>query len=397
MARGRRTSLMGALAGVVIAAAGHGRRMHSDIPKQFLELRGKPMLIHCVSTFRKCESISRVVVVVNADRVESTRQMLLSYGLLDDGVRVVAGGTRRQDSVRNGLAEFGDDVDVVLVHDGARPLVSASLIDRCCEAVHAHGAAITAIPVKDTLKLQDDHQCIAKTIDRGGLWQAQTPQGARRELFVRAYETSGDGDVTDESSLFEKAGISVAIVAGDETNIKVTRPEDLVLAESMMGEKAGGFRIGHGFDAHRFAEGCTLVLGGVPVPHDLGLDGHSDADVVCHALCDAILGALGEGDLVRHFPDSNGAYKDISSLLLLDRVVDLASGKKFITANADLTIVCQAPKLSPYMEAMRKTLAVHCRVVPERINVKATTTEKMGYTGREEGIACHAVVLLCNR
>jgi 2-C-methyl-D-erythritol 4-phosphate cytidylyltransferase/2-C-methyl-D-erythritol 2,4-cyclodiphosphate synthase len=371
--------------------------MRSETPKQFLELSGKPMLTHSVSTFRDCALIAQIIVVVNADCVEATRQMLQRFHLLDDEVRVVAGGRRRQDSVRNGLNEIDDNIAIALVHDGARPLVSESLIKRCYDGIDRHGAAIAAIPVKDTLKRQDVAPFVSQTLDRSRLWQAQTPQGARRELFDKAFEINGDDEVTDESSLFENAGISVALVAGEETNFKVTRPEDLFLAELIMDGRSSAFRIGHGFDAHRFAADRTLVLGGVKIPHDYGLLGHSDADVLCHALCDAILGALGEGDIGRHFPDSDGAYKDISSLLLLEKVVEWAAEKGFVTGNADMTLVCQAPKLSPFMEAMRETIAVHCRVSPGQINIKATTTEKMGYTGRAEGISCHAVVLLQKR
>lgn len=384
-------------AAAIIAAAGSGSRMQSDIPKQFLELSGKPLLTHSVSTFRNCELIAQIIVVVSADRVESTRHMLQTFDLLGSNVRVVAGGRRRQDSVRNGLDELDEDITIALVHDGARPLVSESLINSCYDGIDRYGAAIVAVPVKDTLKRQGDAPFVSETVDRSKLWQAQTPQGARRDLFDKAYEINGDDDVTDESSLFEKAGINVAIVPGEETNLKVTRPEDLSLAESIMTENSSGFRIGHGFDAHRFASDRTLVLGGVVVPHDHGLAGHSDADVVCHALCDAILGAVGAGDIGRHFPDSDAAYKDISSLLLLDMVVKLALAKGFTPGNADITIVCQAPKLASFMDTMRDTIAEHCQVSPYRINIKATTTEKMGYTGRVEGISCHAVVLLQKR
>lgn len=385
---------MNTRAAVIIAAAGSGSRMQADVPKQFLELSGRPLLMHSVSTFRNSPLITRIIVAVSADRVDSTRQLLQRFDLHDEDVRVVAGGIRRQDSVQNGLRELDDDIDIVLVHDGARPLVSDSLIRDCCEGINRDGAAIVAVPVKDTIKKQDDAQFVLETVDRSGLWQAQTPQGARRELFEKAYKVNGDRDVTDESSLFEKAGIPVTIVPGEETNLKITRPEDLLVAESIMADTSSGFRIGHGFDAHRFAAGRRLILGGVDVPHEYGLAGHSDADALCHALCDAILGALGEGDIGAHFPDSDAAYKDISSLVLLDSVVELAASQGLVLVNADMTIVCQAPKLASFIEAMKNTLAHHCRVISKQINIKATTTEHMGYTGRSEGISCHAVVLL---
>jgi len=383
-------------AAVIIAAAGSGSRMRSEVPKQFLELGGKPLLIHCVETFAGCAAIAQIIIAVAGNRVESTRSLLLASGISSADFTVVAGGRRRQDSVRNGLDVLADDIDIALVHDGARPLVSESLILSCCDAIKKHGAAVAAVPVNDTLKRQQDDRFVAETVDRAGLWQAQTPQGARRDLFAKAWEINGDEDVTDESSLFEKAGIPVAIIAGESANLKITRPEDLLLAESLMITNAPIFRIGHGFDAHRFAEDRSLVLGGVTIPHDHGLAGHSDADVVCHALCDAILGAVGEGDIGRHFPDNDAAYEGISSLLLLDRTVELASQKGFVAGNADITIVCQAPRLAPHMAAMKEALSAHCRMPADDLNIKATTMEKMGYTGRAEGISCHAVVLLQN-
>jgi 2-C-methyl-D-erythritol 2,4-cyclodiphosphate synthase len=229
------------------------------------------------------------------------------------------------------------------------------------------------------------------------LWQAQTPQGARRELLASAYEQNGDAEVTDESMLLEKAGISVYLAAGEESNLKITRNEDLILAESVMTRRTSTMRIGHGFDAHRFSDDRALILAGVEIAHDRGLAGHSDADVVCHALCDAILGAIGSGDIGRHFPDSDPAYEGISSLVLLDRVMERCDSQGMRLVNADITVVCQAPKLAPYLATMQSHLARHCLVEPEHMNIKATTTEKMGYVGREEGISCHAVVLIEHR
>ena len=223
---------------------------------------------------------------------------------------------------------------------------------------------------------------------------AQTPQGARIELLESAYRSSAGDDVTDESSLLERAGIPVHLVMGEEANLKITREEDLLLAESIMARSSNSVRVGHGFDAHRFSDNRALILGGVKIAHNCGLAGHSDADVVCHALCDAILGAIGCGDIGSHFPDNDPAYEGISSLVLLDRVIELCSSRGMALANADITIVCQAPRLSPYMEAMKSELSRHCRVEIKDINIKATTTEKMGYVGREEGISCHAVVLV---
>jgi 2-C-methyl-D-erythritol 4-phosphate cytidylyltransferase/2-C-methyl-D-erythritol 2,4-cyclodiphosphate synthase len=384
-------------AAAIIAAAGSGTRMQSSVPKQFLPLAGVPMLVHPVRTFARCACIGQVVVVVADERVGSTKQMLSEQSIGGAPITVVSGGRRRQDSVKNGLAALNDEIEIVLVHDGARPLVSKDLIERCYAEIRSSGAALAAIEVKDTLKQQGDEYRVQATLDRQGVWQAQTPQGARRELLEQAYLAANDNEVTDEATLLENVAIKVRLVPGEEQNFKITRQEDLLLAQAIMNQQAPSMRIGHGFDAHRYAENRKLVLGGVEIPYRCGLAGHSDADVVCHALCDAILGAAGSGDIGRHFPDSDEQFKDISSLLLLERVVMLAAGQGLALANADITIVCQAPKLAPYMQQMLTRLARHCQVEAERLNIKATTTEKMGYTGREEGISCHAVVLMENK
>ncbi len=383
-------------AAVIIAAAGSGSRMQADVPKQFLELAGKPLLIHTVDAFYRSEVIGRIVVAVSPEHLELTREMLDHHFADSAAITVVAGGSRRQDSVKRGLDSIGDDCRVILVHDGARPLVSGDLIRRCHQEILAHGAAIAAVPVKDTLKREGDRGIIDATVDRTGLWQAQTPQGAAKNLLERAYRLNGEQTVTDEASLFENCSIAVRIVAGEEANIKITRPEDLILAASILSgrKRSTPVRIGHGFDAHRYAAGRKLVLGGVEIDYHQGLAGHSDADVVCHALCDALLGAAGDGDIGRHFPDTDEKYRNISSLILLDAVVQRCFERQMKLANADITIVCQAPKLASFIEEMESNLARCCRVDPAQINIKATTTEKMGYVGRQEGIGCHAVILL---
>ncbi len=384
-------------AAAIIPAAGSGTRMNSPIPKQFMVLAGKPLLVHSVATFAGCSDIAQIIVVV-PQGAETETDMLLDH-CRESGkkITVVAGGLRRQDSVLAGLKMVDDDIDIVLVHDGARPFVSAELISRCYHEAVRSGAAIAAIPVKDTLKQGSADLAVVDTVDRSSLWQAQTPQGARKELLLSACESLRGADVTDESSLLEQAGISVRLVPGSESNIKITTPEDLELAEKLMHQPQTTIRIGHGFDAHRFETGRSLVLGGIEIDHPRGLAGHSDADVVTHALCDAVLGALGEGDIGTHFPDNNSTFKNILSLLLLEQVIAKAQQNDRFLVNADLTVICQAPKLAPYIERMKKKLAACCNTGPEAINIKATTTEKMGYTGREEGISCHAVVLLDTR
>ncbi len=370
-------------------------------PKQFHHLAGVPILIHTIRAFIAVPAIDPIVIVVPPLWIADTRQLLAEYALGNKTILVVGGGARRQDSVRAGLACLTDTTEIVLVHDGARPFVRPELIQCCLEAAWQHGAAIAAVPVKDTLKKAHPDHTIALTVDRQDLWQAQTPQAARLSLLQAAYganDLAGDLDVTDEAALLENSGISVSLVEGAETNIKITRPDDLILAEKIMHPSSPPrLRIGHGYDAHRLVPDRKLVLAGVTVPHHLGLAGHSDADVVTHALCDAILGALGAGDIGRHFPDSDQRFKDIYSITLLQQVVEQADRQGFVVNNGDITIICQAPKLAPFMDAMRATLAHTCQITTAQINLKATTTEQMGFTGRGEGISCHAVVLLTEK
>ena len=369
--------------------------MGLPLPKQYLTIGDAPILIHTVRAFCACDCIHAIIITVPQHRIDETEQLLQSFGLTSAPIKVAAGGRRRQDSVRAGLELLDDSTDIVLVHDGARPLITPALITTCYNETLIHGAVIAAVPVKDTLKKGSADQMIAATVDRSHLWSAQTPQAARLDLLNQAYRDFGDNDVTDEASLLEMAGIPVKIVEGSETNIKVTRPEDLQIAETIMNRQTPPqMRIGHGFDAHRFAPDRPLVLGGIEIPYALGLAGHSDADVLTHALCDALLGALGAGDIGSHFPDSDNTFKNIYSISLLTQVITLMATEGFVLTNGDITLVCQAPKIAPHIEAMRTTIAEACGVETSRINIKATTTEKMGYTGRQEGISCHAVVLL---
>lgn len=381
-------------AAAIIPAAGLGTRMRSGEPKQYLHLCGEPILIHTTRAFLQNPHITHVIVVVPGDRITLTRKLFDEYRLNCPELSVIAGGRRRQDSVQCGLSTVPDGCDIVLVHDGARPLITQEVIGRCYEGAVATGAVIAAIPVKDTLKKASEDSRVKATVDRSQLYRAQTPQAARTDLLKKAYTINKDKDVTDEASLLESAGIPVKIVEGSETNIKVTLPEDLLLAETIINQKRAAMRIGHGFDAHRFTEHRDLVLGGITIPYSHGLAGHSDADVLTHALCDAILGAAGEGDLGKHFPDCDNKFKNIYSIKLLEEVIELVHGKGFMLGNADITLVCQEPKLAPHIDDIAHLLAKTCRVEPATINVKATTTEKMGFTGRKEGISCHAVVLL---
>lgn len=381
-------------AAVIIPAAGSGSRMKSKVPKQYMLLRQKPLLVHTVLPFTRCSIISQIIVVVPRTHIDETKTLFRNHHIAQDAITVIAGGRRRQDSVRVGLDAVDPAIDIVLVHDGARPFVSTELIERCYHETVTSGAAIAAIQSRDTLKKEASDQFVGSTFDREGIWHAQTPQAAQKKLLIKAFKENHDKDVTDESTLLEQANIPVRLVAGEQTNIKITTPEDLNLANAIMNNSSPVFRIGHGFDAHRFEKGRELVLGGVKIDFSLGLAGHSDADVLSHALCDAILGACGLGDLGRHFPDNDSTYKDISSLILLEKVVSMTTAEKFKLANADMTIVCQVPRIAPYIKEMRENIARCCCTDITRISIKATTTEQMGFTGRKEGMSCHAVVLL---
>ncbi len=381
----------------IVAAGGSGRRMGSPRPKQFLPLAGRPVLRHTLE--RLCapaEIGSLVLVVPPADLATGER---LAAGL-PVPCTVVAGGASRQESVRRGCeAVPAREADILLVHDGARPLVSAELVARVARAAAAHGAAIAALPARDTLKEVDAAGRILRTVDRSAVWQAQTPQAARRELLDRAFavaEAAGFAG-TDEASILEHAGIPVTVVQGDPSNLKITEPADLLAAERLLAPagRAGGLRVGHGYDVHRLVAGRPLVLGGVSIPHERGLLGHSDADVLVHALMDALLGAAGLGDIGRVFPDTDPRYRGISSLVLLERVVGMLAEAGWRPANVDLTIVAQAPRLAGHLDAMRANIVRACAT--EAVNLKATTTERLGFAGREEGIAAHAVATVVLR
>ncbi len=392
---------------VIIPAAGSGSRMKGDQPKQFRKLNKTPLLIHTIAPFLLEKKITEVIVVCPPDGLEKTKQLCRDAFPTETRLRYVCGGKRRQDSVYNGIKKA--KARLLMIHDGARPLITRNIICCCCQALAEKKAFVTAIPVVDTIK-QFHNDMVEATVDRSSLFRAQTPQGGPKILLEQAYSKLKDEEVTDEASLLEKAGITVYLVPGEERNFKITREEDLALAETLLAKQQNGGvrqdrfqpaapRVGHGFDAHRLVTNRKLVLGGVDIAFSKGLDGHSDADVVAHALCDALLGAVGAGDIGKFYPDTDQQFKDISSLLLLADVAEKIDKMGFRLENADITLVCQAPKIAPYIEQMKQNICKtwqhrHNWPQPAAINIKATTEEKMGYTGRGEGISCHAVVLL---
>lgn len=402
----------------IVAAAGMGVRFGSSVPKQFLPLAGKTVLYHSVSAMLTVDSIKEVVVAVHPDYMEQAALALQDLMSVKP-VRLIKGGASRQDSVKNALLATDPAFKWVAVHDGARPLVNPDTVEELCLMAMDVGAAILASPVRDTVKETDEAGLILRTIPRDRLFLAQTPQACRKSDLLNAYHEAEMRGVslTDEAGLLELIGIPVAILSSDWKNLKITEPADLELAELILQSRKkmkGGngkpdtmpsidpcdvkqkirIRVGMGYDAHRLVPGRKLILGGVEIPYEMGLDGHSDADVLLHALCDAILGAIGKQDIGHHFPDSDMRYKGISSLVLLKEVIKLAYDNGFHLVNADITMVAQRPKLAPYFAEMRLRIAEHCDVMPECINIKATTTEGMGFTGRGEGMACYATVLL---
>jgi 2-C-methyl-D-erythritol 4-phosphate cytidylyltransferase/2-C-methyl-D-erythritol 2,4-cyclodiphosphate synthase len=373
----------------VIVAAGSGSRLPGVVPKPFLPLRGRWILERAVAPFERCAAIDTIAVVVGAGSVEIVRARLAGKV-----AAVVPGGRTRRDSVAAGLDAVPDAAWVV-VHDGARPFVSEDLILTVLDAARRSGAAAAGLPVTDTLKRVESGR-IQATEDRAALWAAQTPQAFRAALLREAHRRIGaDEPVTDDADLVQRLGAEVVMVTGVSTNIKITTPQDLELARQRVTATEGGaVRVGIGYDVHRLAPDRALVLGGVTIPHPRGLDGHSDADVLTHAIMDALLGAAGERDLGYHFPPTDPAYKDTDSLGLLAVVVNRLRSAGWSVANVDAVVLAEAPRLEPHVEAMRSRLALVLGIASDRVGIKATTGEGLGPVGRGEGIAAHAVALL---
>ena len=376
--------------GVIIVAAGRGLRMSATVPKQLLDLGGATIVRRSVAAFDTHPRVARMVVVLPSELVASGPSIV---GATARPCGIAAGGERRQDSVRLGLEALAQDVDLVLVHDAARPFVSAALIDRVIDRARDTGAAVPALPARDTVKHVDpESRVVRATLRRGDIWLAQTPQGFRRDVLASAVALGAEvADATDEAMLAERAGHQVAVVEGDAANVKITTPEDLAAARRAL---AAVPRVGTGYDLHVLAAGRTLVLAGVVIPAEHGPVGHSDADVVCHSLADAIFGACATGDIGRHFPDSDPRWKDAAGLDLLSRAAATARDRGWIVASADVTVVLERPKLAPFMDGIRQALAGALATDVDRVSVKAKTNEGVDAVGRGEAIAAHAVVVL---
>lgn len=379
----------------ILPAAGKGTR--AGVAKQFVELAGRPLLVHAAAAAAACPDVAGLVIAAPAGEEDRVRNLLVAHGLGSRLRAVVAGGAERADSVRAALAAAGD-APYVAIHDAARPFATAALFSRVLAAARDHGAALAALPATDTVKRADGERVLA-TLDRRELWLAQTPQAFRTELLREAYDRAGAGAsrATDEASLVEALGHPVQLVPGDKENSKVTDPADLERARALLERLEAPAAVGHGFDVHAFAPGRRCVLGGVEFPGEVGLLGHSDADAPVHALMDAILGAAGLGDIGQHFPDTDERFRGADSIRLLEETVRRAAAAGFSVRNADLTIAAARPKIGPRREEMRARIAAALGLPAERVNVKATTTEGLGFVGRAEGIAAWAVVLLGRR
>ena len=366
----------------IIVAAGRGTRAGGDLPKQWQMLNGQPVLAHTLAAFA---GLPRVLVIHPDDRARAEA--------IAGDAQIVEGGATRDASVMNALLALeGRGVAHVLIHDGARPLVSAAVINRVRGALEASPAAAPALAVTDAL-WTGTQGLVSGTRDRTGLYRAQTPQGFHYDAILAAHRAH-PGGAADDVEVARAAGLAVTIVEGDENNLKLTFPGDFDRAAAIMKGRGMDLRLGNGFDVHAFCEGDHVWLCGVKVPHGKGLLGHSDADVGMHALTDAIYGALAMGDIGRHFPPSDPQWKGAESHIFLRHAAELARSHGYAIANCDVTLICERPKIGPHAEAMRAALAEIMGVEIGRVSVKATTSEQLGFTGREEGIAAIATAAL---
>jgi 2-C-methyl-D-erythritol 4-phosphate cytidylyltransferase/2-C-methyl-D-erythritol 2,4-cyclodiphosphate synthase len=372
----------------LVVAAGRGQRLGSATPKQYLPLLGEPLLRYSLAAFASHPSIGAVAAVIAPEDRALYDRAAAGLPLLPP----VMGGATRQESVRNGLIALSQrDPERVLIHDAARPFIDHDTIGRVLDALDSAPAAIAAVPVADTLK-RGENDRVAGTVERTGLWRAQTPQGFHYRAILEAHRQFSQSEATDDAMLAEKAGMAVALVMGSEENFKVTTSDDLRRAERFA--SAGDVRTGLGFDAHRFSPGDHLWLCGIKIPFDRTLSGHSDADVGLHAATDALLGAISAGDIGVHFPPSDDKWRGAPSHKFLRFAADKIAEQGGSILNLDVTLICEQPRIGPLRDAMVSRIAEILGVTASRISVKATTTEGMGFTGRGEGIAVQAVALL---
>lgn len=374
----------------LIVAAGRGQRLGGGTPKQYRRLGGRPLLSYCASTLSQHPDVRAVQVVYHPDDADLYHRAVAGLDLLPP----VPGGATRQESVRNGLEALSrHSPSRVLIHDAARPFLSARVIDDALAALDHHEAALVAVRVVDTLKRGRDTgsaSFVSDTVDREGLWRAQTPQAFRFEAILEAHRAQSGRNLTDDAAIAEAAGMDVVLVPGDEENFKVTTEDDLMRAEKLLVTNTHP-SVGLGFDVHAFGDGDHVWLCGIRIDHDRGLVGHSDADVGLHAATDAVLGAIADGDIGDHFSDRDPRWKGASSDLFLKHAVERVSARGGCLRHLDVTLICERPKIGPHRAAMRARMAEICGLPTGAVSVKATTTEKLGFTGRGDGIAAQAV------
>lgn len=377
------------MTGVVLLAAGRGSRMQQQVNKVYLRVNGVMLLAHSLATFGKMPEVEGIFVVIKKEEAQLAEEAVREAGIAQDKVQFVIGGEERQDSVRHALEQAPATWRRVLIHDGARPFVSAALARRVLNQIEDDVGVIPAVAVKDTIKYVENKRVVHTPL-RSHLMRAQTPQGFGLSRILTLHEKAlADGlSVTDDAALYEAYGYPVHVVLGEEENEKMTVPEDL------KSQTQAEMRVGMGYDVHALAEGRALILGGVAIAHEKGLAGHSDADVLSHAITDAFLGAAALGDIGQHFPDTDVQYQGADSLELLKRALQLVQEKGYQPMQLDATICAQRPKLAPYLPEMKKQLILATGLAKEAINIKATTTEKLGFVGKEEGISAYAVVTI---
>ncbi|HKT77636.1 MAG TPA: bifunctional 2-C-methyl-D-erythritol 4-phosphate cytidylyltransferase/2-C-methyl-D-erythritol 2,4-cyclodiphosphate synthase [Sphingobium sp.] len=375
----------------LIVAAGQGSRAGGDLPKQFRQVAGKPVLVHAVNALTSHPAIDRIILVVGAGQEDSVRALLSGQRI----EAIVIGADSRRGSVHAGLEAIAarGGAAQLLIHDAARPFLPADVVDRLLAALEQAPGAIPVLPVADTL-VRSESGCGGDLVDRTGLFRVQTPQAFRFDAILAAHRGWDDTrEATDDAQMLKANGQDVLLVAGDERLEKLTYPEDFARAEARLASQRTT-RVGMGYDVHRLAAGEELWLGGVRIDHERGLAGHSDADVALHAIVDALLGALAEGDIGSHFPPSDPKWRGAASSRFLDYAADRVAARGGAIEHIDLTIICEAPKIGPHRDAMRQRIGEIARISLDRVSVKATTTERLGFAGRREGIAAQAVATL---
>ncbi len=386
------------LAWAIILAAGRSERFGGSVNKVLAPLGGKPLLCYSLSTFQECESIAGIVLVISPQDEQEIHRIVRDFPKVK---RITYGGATRQESVGAGLAQIPSEASLLAIHDGARPFVTPVMIAETLRAAEETGASVIGYPVTDTIKEVKREGEILRTLPREALWAVQTPQCFRTEVFREAYRKACQENflATDDVALVERMGRPIKVVRGPTWNLKVTTQEDREVAEALLKRwgKEMAWRVGYGYDVHRLVEGRPLILGGVVLSEEKGLEGHSDADALLHAIMDALLGACGLPDIGHLFPNTDPAYKGVSSLSLLKEVYRQITEKGWVPVNLDVTVIAQWPKIAPYIPAMREKIAQTLNLAPDQIGIKATTPEGLDALGRGEGIAVHAVASVCRR